>query len=58
MVVTAHHRVDRVPAFSPVVRVGTPPPRHPQASMPPPLWLTGERSTLAGGRGSGGAQFQ
>jgi hypothetical protein len=43
------HRVDTV---SPVVRIGTPPPPHTQASVSP-LWFRG------GGRGmGGGSQFQ
>ncbi len=38
--------------FSPVVRIGTPPPPHPQASVSPPLWFRwrGEKHSLAGER--------
>jgi hypothetical protein len=35
------HRIDRVLSFSPVVRIGTPPPSHTQASVCFPLWLAG-----------------
>jgi hypothetical protein len=40
-------------SFSPVVGIGTPPPPHPQASVPPPFGSVG-RGTLACGRGGGG----
>ncbi len=42
-------RVCRVLSFSPLVQIGTPPPPHPQASVPPP-WFRG-REILACGRG-------
>ncbi len=47
----------RQSAFSPVVRIGTPPPHHPQASVPPPLWFRGEAYSLAG-EGVGESQFR
>ncbi len=40
-------------AFSPVVRIGNPPPPHPQARLSPP-----GQDTLACGRGGGGSQFR
>jgi hypothetical protein len=45
--------------FSPVVGIGTPPPQHPQASMPPPhLWFrSGGGATLTCGRGGGGVSI-
>jgi hypothetical protein len=45
------HRVGRVPSFSPVVGIGTPPTPHPQVRMPP--FGSGGRGTLAGERGGG-----
>jgi hypothetical protein len=48
------HRVGRVLNFSPVVGIGTPPPPHPQASVPQPtpMVLGGEAHSL--GRGGWG----
>jgi hypothetical protein len=43
----------RFKAFSPVVRIGTPPPPHPQGRFTH-LWLGGGGYTLACGRGDGG----
>ncbi len=39
------HRVGRVLSFSPVVGIGPPPTFHPQASVPPPPFVRGERHT-------------
>ncbi len=50
------HRVGRVITFSPVVRIGTLPTPHPQASAPPPLVRVGG-GTLAGERGCGRVLF-
>ncbi len=41
-------RVDRVLGFLSSRRNWYPPPPHPQASVPPPLWFRGRRDTLAG----------
>jgi hypothetical protein len=54
---SVHHREDRMLSFSPVVGTGTLPPPHPPASVPP-RFGSGERGTLACGRGGGGSQFR
>jgi hypothetical protein len=46
------HRVDIVLSFSPVVRIGTPPPPHVQASVYPPVGSEGAHSLS--GEGGGG----
>jgi hypothetical protein len=47
-----------VPRFSPVVGIGTPPPPHPQASVPPPpcFWPEGKHSLASEGLGE--SQFR
>jgi hypothetical protein len=45
-------------AFSPVVRISSAPPPHPQASAAPSLWFQGAGGdTLAEGEGAGGANL-
>jgi hypothetical protein len=51
------HRVDiECQAFSPVVRIGTPPPPHPGKCVPTP-YGSGGRTHLLAGEGVGGSQF-
>ncbi len=48
------HRVYRVPAFLPVVRIGSSLPPHPQASVAPPTFGSKGGETFATGEGGGG----
>ncbi len=57
---SVYHRVDGMIGFFPVVRIGTSPPPHPQASvLPPPLvGGGGGRTHSLAGEGVGGSHFR